>query len=197
MKSSCGYCNTAAEKRPCLSLSGTICGPCCGQHRGREIECPQDCRYYGGESRRAVETTPASFHGTWDRLLEFADAHQEQMCAAEERFGTVPSHPDDDPTEVLMPYAFCSSLGWTRERLIDRYDCERGRSLPADQRAAMGAIRDGWFSIFEVLKVDLDQGMKLQDRLTGENIYVQEKSGTHGREKYDMLNEALDGLSWE
>ena len=187
MKSVCGYCNTAAGKRPCPALSGTICGPCCGQHRGHEIECPPDCRYYGGESRRTVETTPASFHGIWSRLLEFADAHQEQIRAAEERFGEVPSHPDDDPTEVLMSYAFCSTLGWSADRLIDRFDREYGRALPADQRAALGAIRDGWFSIFEVLTVDLDQGMKLQDRLTGETVYVHERSGTHGREKYDTL----------
>jgi hypothetical protein len=42
----CAYCHARSGKRACPALTGVICGPCCGQHRGVRIDCPSDCPYF-------------------------------------------------------------------------------------------------------------------------------------------------------
>lgn len=43
--SDCLYCKSRKGKRPCPALGGTICSPCCGEHRLVRISCPSDCIY--------------------------------------------------------------------------------------------------------------------------------------------------------
>lgn len=41
----CAYCKERKGKRPCPALSGSICSPCCGEHRLVRVNCPNDCPY--------------------------------------------------------------------------------------------------------------------------------------------------------
>lgn len=41
----CVYCKQHKGKRPCPALDGSICSPCCGEHRLVRISCPSDCIY--------------------------------------------------------------------------------------------------------------------------------------------------------
>ncbi|HMS85647.1 MAG TPA: hypothetical protein PKD12_18550 [Nitrospira sp.] len=43
--SACGYCHDRKGRRPCPALGGSICSPCCGEHRLTRISCPPDCPY--------------------------------------------------------------------------------------------------------------------------------------------------------
>lgn len=42
----CVSCGKRKAKRHCPALSGSICPVCCGEKRGVEIKCPQDCVYF-------------------------------------------------------------------------------------------------------------------------------------------------------
>lgn len=46
MPNQCVYCEDRTGKRECPALGGYICSRCCGEHRGSEIKCPADCRYF-------------------------------------------------------------------------------------------------------------------------------------------------------
>jgi len=41
----CVYCHDRKGKRPCPALEGSICSPCCGEHRLTRIYCYPDCPY--------------------------------------------------------------------------------------------------------------------------------------------------------
>lgn len=43
--SACVYCHDRKGKRPCPALEGSICSPCCGEHRLTRISCSPDCPY--------------------------------------------------------------------------------------------------------------------------------------------------------
>ena len=42
----CFLCNERKAKRYCPAKSRNICAVCCGEKRGIEINCPDDCRYF-------------------------------------------------------------------------------------------------------------------------------------------------------
>jgi hypothetical protein len=41
----CIYCSQRKGKRACPALDGSICSPCCGEHRLARISCPANCVY--------------------------------------------------------------------------------------------------------------------------------------------------------
>ena len=42
----CFLCNERKAKRYCPAKNRNICAVCCGEKRGIEINCPDDCRYF-------------------------------------------------------------------------------------------------------------------------------------------------------
>lgn len=42
----CNLCKTKKSKRFCPAIDNNICTMCCGVKRGKEIACPEDCKYY-------------------------------------------------------------------------------------------------------------------------------------------------------
>ena len=50
----CSKCSSRKGKRPCPALAGNICSTCCGEHRQRDIACPTDCPYLGGEDYQRI-----------------------------------------------------------------------------------------------------------------------------------------------
>lgn len=45
----CPKCSTRKGKRPCPALRTEICSSCCGEHRLRDIDCPEHCQFLGSE----------------------------------------------------------------------------------------------------------------------------------------------------
>ncbi len=45
----CPKCSSRKGKRQCPALDADICSTCCGKHRLKDIDCPEDCVYLGRE----------------------------------------------------------------------------------------------------------------------------------------------------
>jgi len=65
MANKCVYCGERKGKRECPALGGLICSRCCGEHRGIEINCPPNCRYFKKheEFQQSKEAKP--YRETW------------------------------------------------------------------------------------------------------------------------------------
>lgn len=59
--SKCVYCHERKGKRPCPALGGTICSPCCGEHRIVRVSCPPDCSYLDTNSEYQQKRTGDRF----------------------------------------------------------------------------------------------------------------------------------------
>lgn len=59
--SKCVYCHERKGKRPCPALGGTICSPCCGEHRIVRVSCPPDCSYLDTNSEYQKKRTGDRF----------------------------------------------------------------------------------------------------------------------------------------
>jgi hypothetical protein len=54
----CFLCNERKAKRYCPAKSRNICAVCCGEKRGIEIDCPEDCKYFvQGQSYQQTKIT--------------------------------------------------------------------------------------------------------------------------------------------
>jgi len=54
----CFLCNERKAKRYCPAKNRNICAVCCGEKRGIEINCPDDCRYFiKGQNYQQKKTT--------------------------------------------------------------------------------------------------------------------------------------------
>ncbi len=54
----CFLCNERKAKRYCPAKNRNICAVCCGEKRGIEINCPDDCKYFiKGQNYQQKKTT--------------------------------------------------------------------------------------------------------------------------------------------
>ncbi len=65
MGKKCVYCNDRVGKRECPALGGLICPVCCGEHRGVEIKCPTDCRYFQRGEKFQQEKRSEPYRKAW------------------------------------------------------------------------------------------------------------------------------------
>lgn len=65
MSEKCAYCGTKKGKRECPALGGMICSRCCGEHRGVNISCPPDCRYFQKHENFQQSKQAESYTETW------------------------------------------------------------------------------------------------------------------------------------
>jgi hypothetical protein len=59
--------------------------------------------------------------------------------------------------------------------------------LEADEAAVLAEIRAGWFSVFEVLRVVIDEGFEVRDVLRRRRLWVSERAATRGVAVGDLL----------
>jgi len=94
-----------------------------------------------------------------------------------------------------FPWMDASLLAW---RLHGKEDAEgltaaarrlqqEGRNLPRSERLILRSLADSWCSVFEVLEVRLNQGLRLRDLLLDEVLEVRERSLTTQVEPGDVL----------
>jgi hypothetical protein len=82
--------------------------------------------------------------------------------------------------------------------LVDWYVERRGRSLSGAERAWLGAQREAWLGIWEVVEVERGTSMTLRDLLSGARRAVREVSGTRTVVKRDTMLARIvthDGMS--
>lgn len=66
--SKCSWCGTKKAKRGCPAI-GSICAPCCGEHRQREITFPETCFYLGRAGKQAHDRFQALYKKLVDEFL--------------------------------------------------------------------------------------------------------------------------------
>jgi len=65
MAEKCIYCGNRPGTRECPALGGLICSVCCGEHRGVEINCPPDCRYFQEGEKFQQEKRAEPYRDAW------------------------------------------------------------------------------------------------------------------------------------
>ncbi len=78
MSNRCVYCGERQGKRECPALGGMICSRCCGEHRGVEINCSPDCRYFKKHEEFQQSKQAEAYRVTWVEK-------NEDLLEAEER----------------------------------------------------------------------------------------------------------------
>jgi hypothetical protein len=69
----CVYCHQRKGKRSCPALGGEICTTCCGEHRGKEIRCPNDCVYFIPHEAYQRERAGELFAQQWRQFHAMAE----------------------------------------------------------------------------------------------------------------------------
>jgi hypothetical protein len=185
--SKCLHCQQRKGKRRCPALSGVICSACCGQHRGREIQCPLTCQFFteadGSESLAAADNPAAG------KMIAAMFGDEDWCDQAEAAFlGTAEDRPIEkfeEPNLIgYMAYGYTDQNG---QRYVDHYLHRHGARLKLAETKALTALRDAWFSAFEVQEIQTDVGLQLLDLITEESIFVHEKLGTHDLVKFEVI----------
>ena len=63
--SKCVYGGKRKGDRECPALGGMICSRCCGEHRGVDINCPPDCRYFKKHEEFQQTKHAEPYRDTW------------------------------------------------------------------------------------------------------------------------------------
>jgi len=182
----CAFCNQRKGKRTCPALQGSICSPCCGQHRLSKIECPSDCVHLGGLSTiRSAQPSfsKADLDSAFSKLLDYSQRIPPDPLVAELMDGQV----DEWEMPIAIAFVAYGHRDADGKRVVDRFIASRGRMLPAGEVAALVAIQQARASLFEVEEVQLGIGLQLHDLLTGEHLHVREVSATAQLKKWDVL----------
>ncbi|MCC6747138.1 MAG: DUF2384 domain-containing protein [Deltaproteobacteria bacterium] len=185
--SKCGHCQRQKGRRACPALAGVICSACCGQHRGRELACPSDCPYFVEADGSA--SLLAAYNAATEKLFAAMFADDDWCLAAHASlFGKgkrrVPEAWEESNFAGFMAHGFTDGTG---QRYVDRYLHERGTRLKLAETKALEALRNAWFSAFEIQEIRVDEGLELRDLITGNTFFVHEKTGTHAVVKFDAL----------
>ena len=107
MSNKCVYYGERKGKRECPALGGLICSRCCGEHRGVEIKCPPDCRYFKKHEEFQQSKQAESYRKIWAEENE--DILEEQDRKMIEAIGVL---------ETLIYYRFRDDTTLTDKRVI-------------------------------------------------------------------------------
>ncbi len=87
----------------------------------------------------------------------------------------------EQPEEIFFPF-LTAYLGYHQRiegrPLVEHFLAARGADLRADELAWLEAQRKAWISVWEVIEVKPDVGLRLRDLLTGEERFVQDVSAS-------------------
>ena len=182
----CIHCGQRKGKRPCLALAGDICSPCCGKHRGRDIDCPSDCKFLGGATTGDNADRRASDR-LLDKMIKFASKRSDLGKEAMEVFLGARREMEEweQPAAIHhMLFVFCGGDGKT---MAEHFQREQGWALHPAERDALQALQEARFSLYEVCKIQLDEGVRVRDMVLGEELFVHERLATHDLQRFDLV----------
>lgn len=176
----CAYCNQRRGKRTC-PVVGRICSLCCGQHRGEEIDCPENCT-------NLKPPGTSNLDSVLSRLFDFATTHDTAWARKAARAFLGP----EARLEEWEQASFLGFLAWEYadedgDRAIDRFLREHARTLSSSDRKELECLQVAWASLFEVREVHPGKGLFLEDSITGEELFVHEKLATESLEDGEFL----------
>ncbi|MBS3786589.1 hypothetical protein KGY79_00160 [Candidatus Bipolaricaulota bacterium] len=108
MSQKCVYGGKRKGERECPALGGMICSRCCGEHRGVEINCPPDCRYFKKHEEFQQSKHAESYRQTWAE--ENQDLLEEENRKLIEAIGVL---------ETLIYYRYRDDTRLTDKKVID------------------------------------------------------------------------------
>ena len=182
----CVRCGERKGKRTCRALSGEICAQCCGEHRGRDVECPADCAYLlPADPGPAMARDP--FARMFSSVASYAVTDWPGKDGARRAYMQGSKVLAEWERGLLVGYLVHGHEGPDGRRAVESYMAERAAFLGPDDREALESIRDAWFSLFEIEEVRPDEGFLLRDLVGGGEIIVHEREGTKYAFRYDLL----------
>ena len=107
MPDKCVYCGERKGERECPALGGMICSRCCGEHRGVDINCPPDCRYFKKHEEFQQSKHAEPYRETWAEKNR--DILEEEDWELVETIGIL---------ETLVYYRYRDDTRLTDEKVI-------------------------------------------------------------------------------
>jgi len=108
MSDKCVYGGKRKGQRECPALGGMICSRCCGEHRGTEINCPPDCRYFKKHEEFQQSKHAEPYRETWAENNR--DLLEEENRELIEAIGVL---------ETLIYYRYRDDTRLTDKKVID------------------------------------------------------------------------------
>lgn len=108
MSEKCVYGGKRKGKRECPALGGLICSRCCGEHRGVEINCPPECRYFKKHEEFQQSKHSEPYRETWAE--QNRDILEEENRQLIEAIGVL---------ETLIYYRYRDDTRLTDDKVID------------------------------------------------------------------------------
>lgn len=108
MSQKCVYGGKRKGDRECPALGGLICSRCCGEHRGVEINCPPDCRYFKKHEEFQQSKHAETYRETWaEKNRDLLEEENRQLIEA---VGVL---------ETLIYYRYRDDTRLTDKKVID------------------------------------------------------------------------------
>jgi len=124
------------------------------------------------------------------RLMAIADDREESLRRDRIRQALgAPEEPVNAQVEAILTITFemYGHLDASGRSPLDEL-AEQSASLPADERKLVEGLKVGWFSAFQVLHVQADEGLHVRDVLRNRRLFIRETLGTHVLEPGDVLS---------
>lgn len=182
----CIQCHGGGAKRFCPALDGDLCPSCCARDQRGAIDCPADCEYLRPEPPADVDK--ASYQSAMHKLVKFATSDHSRTGQAVLRLAGPARELADWEQPLFFAYLGYGHADDDGDRAIDLLLREHRLGLTGGEVVALEALQaTAWPSLFEIQAVEVDVGLKLLDLVTGDALFVREKSGTHQAKKFDLL----------
>ncbi|HEX6573504.1 MAG TPA: SEC-C metal-binding domain-containing protein [Gemmatimonadaceae bacterium] len=164
--------NSPGRNDPCPCGSGKKFKKCCG--KAASIATPL-------EVARASHVKSLDSK-LFDRLMKFSRTrfnHEWLSLAITMYNGFRNDQIEELDLQLAIPWAvFHFPLPGLEVSVAEIYARENGTRLPSELRSLFNAQLDAWLSIWEVKDVERNVGLRIVDRLTGEERFVHEVKGT-------------------
>jgi hypothetical protein len=111
------------------------------------------------------------------------------FMSAREGFELPATEPDEemllDP--MLVAYASYGIVLDTDKTFLEEFIEKHSDTMDEEDLADLRAIANGWFSVFEIQHVKLDEGMEVKDLLRRKKLWIEEKAATRQIALGDVL----------
>ena len=182
--SKCAWCSARKGKRVCPAI-GSICAPCCGQHRLREIPCPETCFYL----RRAGKEVTGSLQTVYSKLFNSFLEGQRSSRQHDAVGAWVDEGREIEDWEraSFIAYLLHGHVDASGQRYLDLYLREHEGHLSTSERSVLTMLSNAHVSLFEIVEIESDKGLWLEDRITGEAVFVRERLGARQENEGALL----------
>jgi len=167
-KDKCIYCDSRKGERECPALGGYICSRCCGENRGKNIDCPPDCRYFQRGERYQQEKWADAYRELWtDKNAEALDSLTEGDMSEETR-------------------NFIATQNVLESLVYHRYEIEEDKKLTDE------GLLQGWRNLKRRLgPIELPRGSSELENFFWDQLERPIEEGTFSK---GTIQEALDKL---